>query len=178
MVTARQYKTWDPNEVSRVVRWWLSKSNNRRRTAMAVGGFAEVVQEVYVDLLRYPPKDGYKLTTIICQQTTWTLHRMAKKISKCKPAGKCTKVPDQNATRQSIEAADQTHFVWQTLRSVLDTRTAWVICQRVEGKAFAELAERLCIHTETARQIYCTGIARLQNHAAAAAERLRQELLF
>ena len=65
----RDFKAWDAAEVVHVIRWWLSKTSKRKRLAMAVGGFAEVIQEVYLDLLKHPPRGGFALTTVICKQT-------------------------------------------------------------------------------------------------------------
>jgi len=167
---------WDAHEVARIVRWWLSSSVGRKQRAMAVGGFGEVLQQVYVDLLSYPPKDGYALTTIVCQRTTWTLYLMFSKIRRVKTVGKCRGIADHAETGSAIESCEKTRFVWQTLRRLLDGRTAYVICQRLEGAATSEIAARLEVHPQTIYDIFWRGIDRIRDSPAA--EQLRQEVLF
>jgi len=171
-----QGELWDPNEVAHIVRWWLSKSAKRKRRAMAVGGFDEVIQQVYWHLLSYPPKDSYALTTIVCKTTNWMLNYMRSKMWTVKLAGKCRGIVDRDRTSDTIESCEKTRFVWQILCRFLDKRTAFVICQRLEGMPTGEVAARLRVHPQTVRDIFHNGISRLRNSPAA--ERLRQGVLF
>jgi len=175
-VPVNQGERWDPNEVAHIVRWWLCRSGGRKQTAMAVGGFDEVVQQVYLHMLSYPPKGSYTLTTIVCQTTNWMLNYMRLKMWNVKLAGKCRGIADRDGTGETIESCEKTLFVWQTLCEYLDTRTAYVICQRLEGVPCGEVAARLRVHSQTVRDIWHKGISRLRNSPAA--ERLRQEVLF
>ena len=64
-------------EVVRVMRWWIAKSPKRRRMAMEVGGFDEVVQEAYLRMLRgAKPKRKYMMTTIATNQVNWAIGKL------------------------------------------------------------------------------------------------------
>ena len=174
--TRTEYRAWNPSEVRRVARWWLSASDKRKQQAMAVGGFSEVLQQVYVDLLSYPPKDGYSLSVIVCHRTAWTLHCMCKKMRRVKAIGKCKNVVDRDVVTKAAEPSDKLQRAWQTLSKLLDKRTAFVISERLNGKSFADLGYKLRISRGRVSQIYYAGIERLRRSEAA--KKLRQGVLF
>ena len=174
--TRSEYRAWNPSEVRRVARWWLSASAKRKQQAMAVGGFSEVLQQVYVDLLSHPPKDGYSLTTIVCHRTAWTLHCMFKRMRRVKAIGKCKNVVNRDVVTNATEPCDKLQRAWQTLSRLLDKRTAFVIGERLNGRSFVDLGYELGIANTRVSQIYYAGIERLRRSEAA--KKLRQEVWF
>ena len=68
-----------PEEVLRLIRWWLTRNPAIKRRCMSAGGVSDVTQETYLSLLKYPPRSDKKtftLSTVTCKQASWTLHRM------------------------------------------------------------------------------------------------------
>ena len=71
-----------PEEVLRLIRWWLTRDPAIKRRCMFAGGVSDVAQETYLSLLRYPPRSDKKtftLSTVTCKQASWTLHRMLER---------------------------------------------------------------------------------------------------
>lgn len=161
----RDFKAWDAAEVVHVIRWWLSKTSKRKRLAMAVGGFAEVIQEVYLDLLKHPPRGGFALTTVICKQTSWTLSRMCAKICDIEIIGECPDVAGPDVVTGTATSQEQSLNLRQMLCEKLDSRTAGVVWERMQGATFEEIGERLGVSGTRARQIDRKGIHQLQQIA-------------
>ena len=160
--TISELEAWDADEVIRIIRWWLAKTKKRKRLAMAVGGFNEVVQEVCLNLLKYPPKTEVALTRAICNHTSWTLSRMWAKICDLKFVGDCPDIAGPDRTTSTAFAREQSLNLRRILCETLSDRTAGVVWQRMQGATYQEIGDRLGVSQVRARQIECKGIHQLQ----------------
>jgi DNA-directed RNA polymerase specialized sigma subunit len=155
-------EAWDAGETIRIIKWWLSKTKKRKRLAMAVGGFNEVVQEVCLNLLRYPPKHEVALTTAICNHTSWTLARMCAKICEIEFVSDCPDIAGPDTVTNTAVAHEQSLNLRRILCETLSGRTAGVVWDRMQGATFQEIGDRLGVSQERARQIDCRGIHQLR----------------
>ena len=68
----------NPEEVLRIITWFLSRDAPTKLRCMFAGGVQDVTQETYLALLKYPPRSDVACTlaTTVCNQVRWTLCRL------------------------------------------------------------------------------------------------------
>lgn len=158
---------FDPQEVIHVMKWWLSSNLQRKRLAMAVGGFSEVIQEAYLSMLKNPSQSDYKLTTIVVNHTDWTLKKMYKRT--CNEMQ--NKIRDINAIKpttmdsdivQKCIDKDVSAECWAIVEDKLDKRISGIVRRSMNGYTFVEIGKTYSLSKERIRQLQSRGIRILQ----------------
>lgn len=69
----RKFHPADESEVARIAEWWMTKTARNYARAMEAGGVDEVIQQVWMRLLKSPPPTEWKLTTIVVKTVEWAI---------------------------------------------------------------------------------------------------------
>lgn len=69
----RKFQPADESEVARIAEWWMTKTDRNYARAMEAGGVDEVIQQVWMRLLKSPPPTEWKLTTIVVKTVEWAI---------------------------------------------------------------------------------------------------------
>jgi RNA polymerase sigma factor (sigma-70 family) len=73
MMAERRFQPADESEVARIAEWWMTKNDRNLARAMEAGGVDEVIQQVWLRLLRNPPPTEWKLSTIVVKAVEWAI---------------------------------------------------------------------------------------------------------
>lgn len=72
--------TWDFDEIKNLIEWYLSLNTHLEDIVERLGGVDEVIQESYIDLMKYPPKDNKNsFSCIIISRVRWTISRLVNR---------------------------------------------------------------------------------------------------
>jgi RNA polymerase sigma factor (sigma-70 family) len=72
----RKFHPADESEVARIAEWWMTKNDRNYARAMEAGGVDEVIQQVWMRLLKNPPPTEWKLTTIVVKAVEWAIFEL------------------------------------------------------------------------------------------------------
>ena len=165
-------------EVVRVMRWWIAKSPKRRRMAMEVGGFDEVVQEAYLGMLRgAKPKRKYMMTTIATNQVNWAIGKLWMKKNRDiieEPSGLFLPVPAADNVVGECIVNERREEIWKVARQIMiahfdandrksaASRSYDMLLRRMKGETLEEVGKAHSVSKERVRQIVSRAIRVLQ----------------
>ena len=149
-------------DASRLIRWSLATNDNLKRMAMIVGGFREVEQSVFVQLIEKPPPDSVSFSTAIVNQTRWMVHKMYDKRKRLVkgdiPKARAAYVINLSSDLEKEEMRKSIDLAFESL----NTRDVKIIKSRMEGKTFESIGRDHKISKERVRQIEAKIIRKLQ----------------
>jgi RNA polymerase sigma factor (sigma-70 family) len=81
----------EAREAHHIATWWLCQDARRKRASMWAaseigGGISDLVQQVMVELCRFPPPETVRISTAVCNQCRWTSSRLIAR-AKIRKAG-------------------------------------------------------------------------------------------
>ena len=173
-------------EAKRIVCWWISKKNSRIQAVQKVGGRNVVVNEVILNLLKYPPKTEFRFTTRVVHMTHWTICRLVYKDvrridsihefmdpSRVKTVERC----DRWKWQQDMEQRDIDEFFWsvffvQSESNKELSRMAQCAFRVLQGETLESIAPTFGVTRERIRQLAVKHMCRVQGQA----ERLHKAL--
>lgn len=173
----RKAKSLD-SDVMNVMNFYLAKSPQRKRMAMAVGGFREVRQEASVLVLktRTDVWDSYKWTTVVCNCVKWALLHMQGRCSVLERA----KLNDLRLKNEALFEERFRPFYLQTfsvdnelpkwlyelMRSELNSRSRDILLSISNGDRRSEIARNWGVTVERISQLEKKAIRKLQHKSA------------
>jgi len=166
-------------EAKRIIGWWISKKNSRIQIAEKLGGRNVVVNEVILNLLRYPPKTEFRFTTRVVHMTHWTVCRLV--FRDVRRIASIHEIVDP-AQRRTIERCDQWKWVKDMEQKDVDTffwsvffaecegndglsRMAQCAWRVLQGETLEGIAPTFGVSRERVRQLAIKHLHRLQGQA-------------
>ena len=181
MMTQREFQPADESEVARIAEWWITKTDRNYARAMGAGGVDEVIQQVWVALLKNPPPTEWKLTTLVVNTVGWAILELEGRSKKAKfNRGvflRATELQEENHPvylmdpAESLEAEELRAKVDEVLR-LLPYRSREVLRQRygLDGQApltLEAVGKIWELSRERIRHIEFKALERLQHHSLA-----------
>lgn len=164
-------------EVNRIARWYLGTNRRRYHLCMRVGGVNDVINEMWLGLIRYPPPAGTRLMTAVRNQSRWAIgnlrrqcrHLDVQEVEISEAAGVACDAVNPVSAAADVELREAIERVLRTLtyreRSIIELRyglgDGWSHTLEEVGRIFKVTRERV-------RQTESKALMKLQHETRAA----------
>ena len=166
-------------EARRLMNWWISRKLMRLRLVQFLGGKENVMQEVILNLLKYPPKVEMEFTTRVTHMIHWTTCRMAwkenRRILSIHERQELSHVrlqdrDDGGKWQQDMEQRDIDAFFWSVFFEQCEgndhlSRMAQCSWRLLQGETLEEIAPTFGVCRERVRQLAVKHLHRVQGQA-------------
>ena len=168
-------------EARKLMNWWISRKRMRLRLVHFLGGRENVMQEVILRLLEYPPKPELeiKFSTHVLNMTHWTICLMtrhqARRILSIHQHEDLAHVElqdrdDGGQWQQDMEQRDIDAFFWSVFFEQCEgndhlSRMAQCSWRLLQGETLEEIAPTFGVCRERVRQLAVKHLRRVQGQA-------------
>jgi RNA polymerase sigma-19 factor, ECF subfamily len=136
-----------------------------RTRAYRKDGVEDLVQEVYVALMRFPPRESLRDPSAYLYRVAWHLlqrfNRRARREPETHDPATLARLDQQTSADAAAELAAEQHLI-QLLRELPPLYGAVLILNRRDGMDYAEIAARLKISVSQVRRYLGVTLAHLK----------------
>ena len=168
-------------EARRLMKWWISRKLMRLRLVQFLGGRENVMQEVILNLLKYPPKPDVEMefSTRVLNMTHWTTcwmtRHQTRRILSIHQREDLAHVElkdrdDGGQWQQDMEQRDIDAFFWSVFFEQSEgnkdlSRMAQCSWRLLQGETLEEIAPTFGVCRERVRQLAVKHLHRVQGQA-------------
>ena len=163
-------------EINHIATWFTK--DDRYHGVMVCGGPEEVIQEMWVDLLKSKPSGKWRVTTVACNQIKWTISRLWNKLDGHDPHKQRLKdtAPIETAAQLTVDVDmlrqlenDEAKVVILNAFRFLPGRLGEVLNMRYgietgQPMTLREIADHFGITPERIRQLENRALRQMQQH--------------
>jgi DNA-directed RNA polymerase specialized sigma24 family protein len=150
----------EAKEAYKIARWFLNRRLEVQPYSGAIrilGGIDDLIQEVLLWALKFPPKVEMKLTTLICKNSLHAACRVLQNASRQKRDGVAFTGCDFE-TFDPPASPPSLLDVWPEHATEVESRRLRVLEMRVMGYEFWEIAADFNCSTQRVHQLYKDGL--------------------